>query len=105
MVEKFFVMVAGRGDLVKFLQNVVGSIATSTLSGARNQGSSYTSAIPIHPKNSTNSAKHVDRDVAEARGSTWNETLVKLVADGIEEHKDQGKDCVARRPFSTGFIL
>jgi hypothetical protein len=34
MVEKIFVMVAGRGDLVKFLSNVVGWMATSTLSSA-----------------------------------------------------------------------
>ena len=83
MVEKILVMVAGHAYLVKFLEKGCElDCEFHSLRCAKSPGENA-SAIPIGPSNSTNSPEQVDGDVAEARGSTWDKTLVKLVADGV----------------------
>src|SRR5215813_464573 len=68
------------------------------------QGGEDASGIPVHPKNSTNSAEHVDHDVAKARRSARNERLVQFVTQRIDENKRQGQSGVAQFQLFTGFI-
>ena len=90
------------------LSSLIGDLADLTrpltFAYAGSQRGLDTSTIPNNPKNSTNSPKHVDHHVAEARGSTRDESLVQFVAKGIKENEDQGINGVAQLPRFTGFI-
>src|SRR5262245_60252953 len=97
-------MVAGRADLVMFHRRSSALDVFSVLTYSGSEWSEDASGIPVHPKNSTNSAEHVDHDVAKARRSARNERLVPFVTQRIDENKSQGQSGVAQFPLFSGFI-
>ena len=77
-----------------FINDLADVMQPLNFSYSRSQRVEGAPAIPVHPKNSTNSSNNVDDDVADTGCSTRNENLVKFITGCIEENKNQGKGYV-----------